>query len=100
MSSRSCRYCSRSRLVRRSLERALYQGWDLHAHQLPTRFLTNYAFYRRSLGTSAHRLQVYRSRSVPGIEAADVAEGPRDTGPELDRFRDAFPAAQPAASAG
>ncbi len=74
-----------ARLVRRSLERALYQGWDLHAHQLPTRFLANYAFYRRSFDTSAHRLQVYRNRSVPGIEAADVADEPA-TARALARF--------------
>ncbi|MGQ1837910.1 DUF6986 family protein [Kocuria turfanensis] len=74
-----------ARLVRRSLERALYQGWDLHAHQLPTRFLTNYAFYRRSFDASARRLQVYRNRSVPGIEAADVADEPA-TARALARF--------------
>ncbi len=74
-----------ARLVRRSLERALYQGWDLHAHQLPTRFLANYAFYRRSFGAAAHRLQAYRNRSVPGIEAADVADEPA-TARALARF--------------
>lgn len=74
-----------ARLVRRSLERALYQGWDLHAHQLPTRFLTNYAFYRRSFAPAAHRLRIYRSRSVPGIEAADVADEPATAG-ALARF--------------
>ena len=35
-----------SRLVRRSLERGYYQGWDLHPAQLPTRFAATYAFYR------------------------------------------------------
>ena len=34
------------RLVRRSLERGYYQGWDLHPAQLPTRFAATYAFYR------------------------------------------------------
>ena len=28
------------------LQRGFYQGWDLHAGQLPTRFLANFAFYR------------------------------------------------------
>ena len=32
--------------ARRSLERGYYQGWDLHATQLPTRYLATYAFYR------------------------------------------------------
>ena len=39
-----------ARLVRRSLERGYYQGWDLHPAQLPSRFLATYAFYREGLG--------------------------------------------------
>ena len=35
-----------ARLVRRSLERGFYQGWDLHPAQLPTRFGATYAFFR------------------------------------------------------
>ena len=35
------------RLVRRSLERGYYQGWDLHPAQLPSRFAATYAFYRQ-----------------------------------------------------
>ena len=38
-----------ARLVRRSLERGFYQGWDLHPAQLPTRFLTTYLFFRTDL---------------------------------------------------
>ncbi|WP_051548797.1 DUF6986 family protein [Nocardioides sp. URHA0032] len=34
------------RLVRRSLERGFYQGWDLHPAQLPTRYAATFAFYR------------------------------------------------------
>ncbi|PKZ37724.1 aldolase [Kocuria rhizophila] len=65
-----------ARLVRRSLERGFYQGWDLHAHQLPTRFLANYAFYRGAFDDAARRLVAYAGRSVPGIETADVADEP------------------------
>ena len=38
-----------ARLVRRSLERGYYQGWDLHPAQLPTRYAATYAFYRDGL---------------------------------------------------
>ncbi|HET8560772.1 MAG TPA: aldolase, partial [Marmoricola sp.] len=48
-----------ARLVRRSLERGFYQGWDLHPAQLPTRYLATYAFYRGSLGRAAARLAAY-----------------------------------------
>ena len=48
-----------ARLVRRSLERGFYQGWDLHPAQLPTRFLATYAFYREGFDAAAHRLRSY-----------------------------------------
>ena len=47
------------RLVRRSLERGLYQGWDLHPAQLPTRFLATFLFYRSGLDDAAGRLRDY-----------------------------------------
>jgi hypothetical protein len=47
------------RLVRRSLERGYYQGWDLHPAQLPTRFAATYAFYRDGFAASAARLRAY-----------------------------------------
>jgi citrate lyase beta subunit len=48
-----------ARLVRRSLERGFYQGWDLHPAQLPSRYLATYAFYREGLPTAATRLEAY-----------------------------------------
>lgn len=47
------------RLVRRSLERGFYQGWDLHPAQLPSRFFATYGFYREGLGSAAARLRAY-----------------------------------------
>lgn len=51
-----------ARLVRRSLERGYYQGWDLHPHQLPTRFLATYFFYREGFAPAALRLRNYVHR--------------------------------------
>ncbi len=48
-----------ARLVRRSLERGLYQGWDLHPAQLPTRFVATFLFYRSGLDAAAARLRDY-----------------------------------------
>lgn len=48
-----------ARLVRRSLERGFYQGWDLHPGQLPSRYVATYAFYREGLPTAAARLRAY-----------------------------------------
>ncbi|QOD02942.1 aldolase [Pseudarthrobacter sp. BIM B-2242] len=53
------------RLVRRSLERGYYQGWDLHPAQLPSRFAATYAFYREGLPAAAARLRNYLART-PG----------------------------------
>jgi citrate lyase beta subunit len=47
------------RLVRRSLERGIYQGWDMHPAQLPSRYLATYLFYREGLATAAARLRAY-----------------------------------------
>ncbi|MFF5126205.1 DUF6986 family protein [Streptomyces syringium] len=51
------------RLVRRSLARAYYQGWDMHPAQLPTRYAAVYAFYREGLDRAAARLVAYVGRA-------------------------------------
>lgn len=48
-----------ARLVRRSLERGYYQGWDLHPAQLPTRFAATFGFYRDGFSSAAARLRAY-----------------------------------------
>ena len=46
-----------ARLVRRSLERGFFQGWDLHPNQLVTRYLATYAFYREGWPEASERLR-------------------------------------------
>jgi citrate lyase beta subunit len=46
-------------LVRRSLARGIYQGWDMHPAQLPTRYAATYLFYREGLDTAGARLRAY-----------------------------------------
>jgi citrate lyase beta subunit len=55
------------RLVRRSLERGYYQGWDLHPAQLPTRYAATYAFYREGLPRALRRLADYTGQTMGGI---------------------------------
>jgi citrate lyase beta subunit len=57
-----------ARLVRRSLERGFYQGWDLHPAQLVSRYAATYAFYREGLSAAADRLSAYAERSAAGLE--------------------------------
>lgn len=47
------------RLVLRSLARGIYQGWDMHPAQLPSRYVATYLFYREGLDTAAARLRAY-----------------------------------------
>lgn len=56
-----------ARLVRRSLERGFYQGWDLSPAQLPTRFGATYAFFREGARSASERLGRYLSRRSAGI---------------------------------
>jgi len=56
-----------ARLVRRSLERGFYQGWDLHPAQLPTRFGATYAFYRDAAPAAVDRLGRYLDRRSGGF---------------------------------
>ena len=61
------RWALHARLVRRSLERGFYQGWDLHPAQLPTRYAATFTFYREGMVAAVGRLSTYLSRSASGI---------------------------------
>ena len=63
-----------ARLVRRSLERGFYQGWDMHPAQLPTRYLANYAFYTEGFAAAAGRLAAYVGK--PGVPTPAVMDEP------------------------
>ncbi|GAA6526943.1 aldolase/citrate lyase family protein [Intrasporangium sp. DVR] len=52
------------RLVRRSLERGFYQGWDLDPGQLPTRYAATFAFYREGFASAAGRLRALAGEGV------------------------------------
>lgn len=53
-------------LVRRSLARAYYQGWDMHPAHLPTRYAAVVAFYREGSAAAAGRLAAYTAKSRSG----------------------------------
>jgi citrate lyase beta subunit len=55
------------RLVRRSLERGFYQGWDLHPAQLPSRYAATYSFFRDGRAAAVTRLERYLDRQDSGI---------------------------------
>jgi hypothetical protein len=55
-----------ARLVRRSLDRGFYQGWDLHPAQLASRYAATFSFFREGLPAAAARLRSYVDRAGPG----------------------------------
>ena len=56
-----------ARLVRRSLARGIYQGWDLHPAQLVTRYLATFAFYREGMPVATARLRAYEEHAETGV---------------------------------
>lgn len=50
------------RLVMRSMQRGIYQGWDMHPGHLVTRWAATVAFYRAALPPAARRLESYLGR--------------------------------------
>ncbi|GAA2590532.1 aldolase/citrate lyase family protein [Dactylosporangium fulvum] len=55
-----------ARLVRRSLERGIHQGWDLHPAQLVTRYAATYQFFLDGLPQARRRLHDYLARRATG----------------------------------
>src|SRR5262249_39330906 len=53
-------------LVRRSLERGFYQGWDLHPAQLPSRYAATFGFFRDGFDAAAARLARYLAGPAAG----------------------------------
>jgi citrate lyase beta subunit len=56
-----------AQLVTRALRTGLYQGWDLHPAQLPTRYLATYCFFRDALPAAVDRLRAYLDRRTEGV---------------------------------
>ncbi|HEX2360578.1 MAG TPA: aldolase [Jiangellaceae bacterium] len=48
-----------AQLIRRSLERGFYQGWDMHPHQLPSRFLATFGYFAEAFPVVAGRLAAH-----------------------------------------
>jgi hypothetical protein len=61
-----------ARHVRHSLAGGLYQGWDLHPAQLPSRFATVYAFFREGAEAAGTRLRGFVEQAARATLAGDV----------------------------
>ena len=61
-----------ARLVRRSLDRGFYQGWDMHPAQLASRYAATFGFFREGLPAAAARLRGYVGRRAAGPDQAET----------------------------
>ena len=59
-------------LAQRSLSNGYYQGWDLHPGQLPTRYAAVYAFFLKSLDSTAVRLRNFIDKAAQATLVGDV----------------------------
>lgn len=60
------------RHTRHSLERAYYQGWDLHPAQLPVRYAAVYAFFLEGLEPASQRLKAFVDKAAQATLLGDV----------------------------
>ncbi|HEV7515239.1 MAG TPA: phosphoenolpyruvate kinase [Thermoanaerobaculia bacterium] len=60
--------------VRHSLAAGLYQGWDLHPAQLPTRYAAVYAFFLEGLSAASVRLSSFVSQAAQATLAGSVLD--------------------------
>jgi citrate lyase beta subunit len=61
-----------ARHVHHSLVGGLYQGWDLHPAQLPTRFATVYAFFLAGATAAGERLRAFVEQAARATLSGDV----------------------------
>lgn len=58
--------------VRRSLERAYYQGWDLNPGQLPTRYAAVFAFFLEGKDEAGARLHAFMDKAAQATLLGDI----------------------------
>ena len=61
-----------ARLVRRALERGIFQGWDLHPAQFPTRYAAVYAFFLEGLNQAGSRLSNFVESAAKATLVGEV----------------------------
>ena len=57
---------------RHSLWKGLYQGWDLHPAQFPTRYAAVYSFFLESYEEATHRLKTFVERAARATLTGEV----------------------------
>ncbi len=58
--------------IRHSLTNGIYQGWDLHPAQLPTRYGAVYGFFLQGLSAASERLKNFVAKAAQATLVGDV----------------------------
>ena len=58
--------------TRHSLWKGLYQGWDLHPAQFPSRYAAVYSFFLESYDDALHRLKIFVERAARATLTGEV----------------------------
>jgi len=58
--------------TRHSLWKGLYQGWDLHPAQFPSRYAAVYSFFLESYDDALHRLKIFVERSARATLTGEI----------------------------
>lgn len=58
--------------VHQALTNGIYEGWDLHPAQLPTRYAAVYAYFLRNLNAVAARLRNFTEKAAQATMIGDV----------------------------
>jgi citrate lyase beta subunit len=58
--------------TRHSLHKGLYQGWDLHPAQFPTRYAAVYSFFLESYEDARHRLSTFVDKAARATLTGEV----------------------------
>jgi citrate lyase beta subunit len=58
--------------IRHSLRSGFYQGWDLHAAQLPVRYAACFSFFLEGFAQAAERLRNFMDRAAQATMLSDV----------------------------
>ena len=58
--------------VRHALVNGIYQGWDLHPAQLPSRYTAVFAFFLEGLAPTSERLKNFVQKAAQATRVGDV----------------------------
>lgn len=73
--------------IDQALRAGIYQGWDLHPHQLPARYAAVYSFFRRALPAEAARMRHFLAQAAQATQLGTLFDDAATGRGLLNTFR-------------